>query len=305
MSEIADLAIAGAVSPSQRPSPKPAVAISLIVCTIGRAQELTRLFHSLAAQSAGDFEVVVVDQNSEGFLAPVLKAFTGQLRLKRVRSERGLSRARNIGLAQAEGGLVCFPDDDCWYPPDAIEKVVGFFRDHRDVDLLLGRTLDQEGRESLSDYRPDSGPVSKENVWVSGNSNTLFVRRAVTDRVHFDEALGVGAATPFQSGEETDFVLTALQSGKRAFFARDCVIHHDQVDATIDARFVARVRGYSAGYGRVLRKHGYPFYYLYYRIGRALAGMLIAAVMFDRPQIKLRWVWVAGALRGYFARPPA
>ena len=39
--------------------------ISLILATVGRTDELTRMFESLATQTFSDFEVVVVDQNED------------------------------------------------------------------------------------------------------------------------------------------------------------------------------------------------------------------------------------------------
>ena len=47
----------------------------------------------------------------------------GMLRLELVESARGLSRARNAGLRMIAGDIVSFPDDDCWYPPDLLQRV--------------------------------------------------------------------------------------------------------------------------------------------------------------------------------------
>jgi hypothetical protein len=45
---------------------------ALILATVGRTVELNRLFDTLAAQSYRDFEVIVVDQNRDDRLLPVL-----------------------------------------------------------------------------------------------------------------------------------------------------------------------------------------------------------------------------------------
>ena len=45
---------------------------ALILATVGRTVELNRLFDTLAAQSYRDFEVIVVDQNRDDRLIPVL-----------------------------------------------------------------------------------------------------------------------------------------------------------------------------------------------------------------------------------------
>ena len=45
---------------------------ALILATVGRTVELNRLFDTLAAQSYRDFEVIVVDQNRDDRLLPIL-----------------------------------------------------------------------------------------------------------------------------------------------------------------------------------------------------------------------------------------
>ncbi len=78
---------------------------SLIVATLGRTAELQRLFESLERQTHRDFEVIVVDQNTDGRLLPILDAFATKLTIRRLTSIPGLSRARNVGLREATGEL--------------------------------------------------------------------------------------------------------------------------------------------------------------------------------------------------------
>jgi glycosyltransferase involved in cell wall biosynthesis len=103
--------------------------ISLLVATLGRVDELNRLLASLENQDAG-FEVLVVDQNPDDRLAPVLAAHS-RLAARHLRSERGLSRARNVGLRAAQGDLIAIPDDDCWYPAGLLARVEEWFRQNR------------------------------------------------------------------------------------------------------------------------------------------------------------------------------
>lgn len=272
--------------------------ISLVVCTIGRTAPLERLFHSLRDQTydTGAYEIVLVDQNPEGTLRQIIAAFP-DLPIRRVRSPKGLSRARNVGIGVARGGLVGFPDDDCWYPPATLANVAGFFETSPDVAVLTGRTLDAEGRESLSRFQSESGFISHVNAFQTGASPTLFARHSAAVAVGgFDETLGVGARTPFQSGEETDFVLRVVASGRFAYFDRSHVVHHDQVKVD-----VGRARGYALGYGRVLRLHGYPSRDVFARAARTLAGSAVAAGRGQLADARVRLAWFAGTVAGYRA----
>jgi glycosyltransferase involved in cell wall biosynthesis len=279
---------------------KTAPAISLVVCTIGRVAELERLFRSLREQVFRSFEVILVDQNPDDCINHFLAQFVPRFAVTHLKSEPGLSRARNVGMQQAKGKLVGFPDDDCWYAANTLKNIAEYFTREEHVHILLGRTIDENGIESVSPFRGSSGAVSKRNVWRSGNSNTLFVRYQTARQIGFDESLGAGAATPFKSGEETDFVLRALSRGKRAFFDRQLVVFHAQTDVRIGPAQLVRAQSYSTGFGHVLRKHHYGIGYLLFRVTRSMARCLTSAIMLDVGTAKYKWAWAVGTLGGYF-----
>jgi GT2 family glycosyltransferase len=270
------------------------------VCTIGRRDALARLLASLERQASNSFELTVVDQSRGSDVETLLKDCTVGQGIHHLRSERGLSRGRNMGLRAARGQVVGFPDDDCWYDPDVVDRVCRYFQ-HPENDVLTGRTVDDRGNNSLSPHRGDSGIIDRRNVFASGNSNTLFARTSVAREVDgFDESLGVGAATPFQSCEETDFLLRCLRRGHRLYFCHDFIVRHDQVDDSTAARF-ARARLYSKGYGRLLRLHGYGAGYLAIRIGRTIARGTICLAAGDHPGARQRFAWASGSLQGFLA----
>lgn len=306
--DVADQTIARPGTASRPVVPKSAAAtpvISLVVATVNRTQQLVRLLDSLLVQTRRDFEVIIVDQNPEGFLKPIVDRYADGLALRQVACGLGVSRARNLGIRLSQGGLIAFPDDDCWYPPAAVADIVAFFEAHRDVGMAMGRTIDAHGNESVSRFLSQSQPVAWRNVWLAGNTNALFLRRAAADAIGgFDEKLGPGSGTPFDCGEDTDFVMMALERHVRIYFEHALQIHHDQTDSVIDERYLKRVRGYSVGYGRVLRKHGYAAYYLLYRIARMMPRALFSLVTGNLPQVKFTKTWAMGALRGYFAAQP-
>jgi len=282
------------------------VTISLVLCTLGnRRQQLERLLESLENQEFNSFEVVLVDQNPPGHLDEILRARGAGLALKHVRSGRGLSIARNNGLLHATGELVGFPDDDCWYLPSTLGQVATFFRLNSEIDILLGRTIDRFGLPSLNPLRETSGTVDKSNVWTSGNSNTLFVRKnAIPIRGGFDEQIGVGASSRFQSGEETDFILGLMRNGARAVYISDLKVGHDQVENASMKRTLKRAWSYSQGFGYVLKKHNFGVTYLAYRLGRSIASAALAVLRLHPVHGLTRLLWGVGTLVGYVAAKP-
>ena len=63
---------------------------SLIVATIGRTEELVRLFHSLECQTHRDFEAIIVDQNTDDRLIAIIREFGQRFTIQRLTSDPGL-----------------------------------------------------------------------------------------------------------------------------------------------------------------------------------------------------------------------
>jgi len=278
--------------------------LSLLCCTVGRTDKLGRLLDSLARQSFRDFELVVVDQNAPGALDPVLAPYLDRLDIRHVRSERGLSRARNVGLNHCRAKILAFPDDDCWYPGGLAEKIVALFDANPQVGVFTGRTTDADGADSLGIFLDRDAEIAKSNVWLSGNSNSLFIRADIARKIGgFDETLGVGAPTGFKSGEETDFLLRALATGARGFYRRDLVVHHDQAPVG-GAGGVSRAQDYAQGFGRVLRLHDYGAAYVAMRVLRSSARALLALATGDMATARYKALWALGTFKGFMMPLP-
>jgi glycosyltransferase involved in cell wall biosynthesis len=206
------------------------VTFDLVVATVGRTVELEQLLASLEAQTHRDFRVLVVDQNADDRLADVLDG-----RAVHLRSAPGLSHARNVALPQLEADAVAFPDDDCIYPPDLLERVA----------VRLGDLDGVTGREPW--WTKDTAVLTRDNLWNRAISFTIFLRRAVVEHVgQFDERLGL----PSSSGEEIDYLIRALDAGARIEYDPSLVVEHPRKHADVATR-----DGESIGY--LLRKHGY------------------------------------------------
>ena len=73
------------------------------------------------------------------------------------------------------------------------------------------------------------GLFPERSVWMV-QSSMLFMRRKVRDTVGFmDESVGVGANTKYQSGEETDYFLRAMQAGFRLWFEPSLKVFHPEL----------------------------------------------------------------------------
>lgn len=276
---------------------------SLVLGTVDRTSELSRLLRSLSEQELTDFELIVVDQNKDDRLSAVLAPWRDRMRIKHLRvPERGLSRARNIGLQHAVGDIVAFPDDDCWYASTLLSQVFEWLERHASYDGVTGQSRDAGGQPTQISGPPQPARISPRNVWHCAISYSIFLRRHVANTVgEFDETLGVGASSPWGSGEETDYLLRALAANYKLMYDPLICVFHPSTSASDIARFMARGRNYGAGMGRVLRKHQAPAWYMAYVLARALGGTVIALAQRDVPQARFHLNVFRGRLYGLLA----
>jgi GT2 family glycosyltransferase len=107
-----------------------APSVSVIVCayTDRRWDELLAAVESVAAQTVAPLETIVVADHNPALLDRVRR------RLPAVRAlgnsaPRGLSGARNSGIAVARGEVIAFLDDDAVAEPDWLERLLAPYAD--------------------------------------------------------------------------------------------------------------------------------------------------------------------------------
>jgi glycosyltransferase involved in cell wall biosynthesis len=269
----------------------------LVVATVDRVEELRRLLDSLAQQTHGAFRVLIVDQNEEELLDAVVSDY-GSLDIVRLRAARGLSRARNAAFPQLRADLVAFPDDDCVFPPDLLERVASRFEHEQGLDGLSGRAASEAGTSSAS-WASGSALLTRENLWNRAISFTIFLRAKVVAEIgDFDERLGLGSGGPWESGEETEYLVRALDRGARIAYDPSFVVRHEQKPLAPQAlRSLAAREGASIGY--ILRKHHYPPRTVARMLVRPMGGALLALARGDGAQAGFQLSTLRGRLLGY------
>jgi glycosyltransferase involved in cell wall biosynthesis len=106
--------------------------VSVIIPTYNRAWCLREAVDSVLAQEFGDFEMIVVDDGSTDATATLLAAYGGRVEVMH-QANRGVSAARNAGIAAARGGLIAFLDSDDIWLPRKLSTQIHFFQSHPDA----------------------------------------------------------------------------------------------------------------------------------------------------------------------------
>lgn len=276
---------------------------SLVLATLGTEHKLGRFMESLLRQDKPSVQLIVVDQNKGSEVEELLQAYQNAIEIIHVRCRPGLSLARNVGLQHIRGRIVAFPDDDCWYPDGLLDAVEHRLAD-RNIDGITCRCTDADGRLAAGGDDRRAGVVTKANVWRRGVSATLFLKRKLVDEIGtFDTALGLGSATVFQSGEETDYLLRAITLGWRLFYDPSLRVHHPCPPPNHTARALYKSWSYGLGMGCVLQKHNYGLIAVCQHLVTPMAGALCAVLCGDFSRAKIRWVRTLGRWRGWRWEP--
>ncbi len=113
--------------------------VSLIITTYNRARLLPRAVNSVFDQTYEDYELIIVDDCSTDSTPEIIQSFENpRVRSFRHEINRGLSAARNTGIANARGEYIAFLDDDDECTPNRLTDQVSILDSNPNAGLVYG-----------------------------------------------------------------------------------------------------------------------------------------------------------------------
>lgn len=244
------------------------VPITVVLSTRDRPTQLRRTLDSLRQLDYRVFEVIVVDNGSDGDdTRRAVMDVAEQDRRFHYETEPvpGLSRARNRGMQRASHDIVAFTDDDCEVDPMWLAGIDRGFRKDATVACVTG--IVPSGRldtypQSYFDrrvwwsasttprlYRPErapgDSPLHPFKMGVYGTGANFAVRRELAQRLGGFSVL-LGAGSPCRGGaEDGDMFVRILRSGHALAYEPSAVVWHE--GRRTDADLQAQLRSYGRG----------------------------------------------------------
>lgn len=200
------------------------VVCSVVIPTYNAAHVIGEQLTALAGQvDAPAFEVVIADNGSTDDLAYVVGSWRDRLPLRRVDASRsrGVSVARNVGIAAAATDIVLVCDADDRVSPGWVAAMTRALAEHSLVSGPVETTL-------LSGRSAAWVPIEQQTTglfetWEGrryGIGCNLGLHRDVWETVGgFDETFPAGA-------EEIDFAWRAWDAGYRFAYVPEALLHY-------------------------------------------------------------------------------
>lgn len=223
--------------------------VSVVVAAYNGAATLNRCLASLVRLNYPDYEVIVIDDGSQD----ETPAIAGRYPARAISVPNGgLSRARNLGIAEATGSIVAFLDCDAFADPDWLYFLVTALEEQQ-AAAVGGPNLSPVDDGFVAQC-VDRAPGNPTHVLVGDElaehvpgCNMAFLKSAL-------EAIGGFDAVHRAAGDDVDVCWKLLARGERiAFSPGGFVWHHRR--PTVRA-FLKQQRGY--GYAESHLKLTYP-----------------------------------------------
>lgn len=106
--------------------------VTVIIPTYNRGWIIQEAIDSVLDQDFNDYELIVVDDGSDDNTREILGAYGKAIMILR-QPNRGVSAARNRGIAEAAGRLIAFLDSDDLWLPRKLTTQVKFFAENADA----------------------------------------------------------------------------------------------------------------------------------------------------------------------------
>jgi glycosyltransferase involved in cell wall biosynthesis len=229
---------------------------------------ITQAVASVLAQSAGDLELIVIDDASAD-ATPDLLAAVRDARLRVERQPRaGLTRSLNRALGRARAPLVARLDADDWALPERLERQRAFLDAHAAVGLLgtAAREVDTAGR-LLATVTPPGDDAALRRALIRRNPfvhSSIVARRTLVERAGgYDERLPVA--------QDYDLWMRLSRLTQLANLAEPLVVRRLLPGAVSMQRDGDRLRAETRVRWRAVRAGTYPWWCAVFAARPALA----------------------------------
>lgn len=188
--------------------------VTVLLPVYNGARFVAEAVESVLAQTYAPVEFLAIDDGSTDVSAEILGRYDG---VRVIRQEnQGVAAARNRGVAEAQGEIVAFIDQDDRWRPGKLEAQVAYLRDHPEAGLVLGHLENflEPGTEDWPDWL---NPATVGTPVPGLMPGTFVIRRSFFETVGpFNEAI--------ETASDSEWLLRAHRAGDPGHVLPDVVL---------------------------------------------------------------------------------
>jgi glycosyltransferase involved in cell wall biosynthesis len=204
---------------------------SVIIPVRNGAAYIGEAMSSVLVQLDQKDELIIVDDGSTDDTRSVITAAADSRVRVLATPPRGVSAARNIGLAAARGEFIAFIDHDDLWPAGRQEFMRSVLMKKSIVDAVFGRIRIRFEPEVASSPKYSA----MDGKFLPGGTGSGLYRRGIIDRVH-------GFAEDMGSAEDVDFYVRLREAGMRIEFCEiDSLVYRRHKSNATNDRHAQRV----------------------------------------------------------------
>jgi glycosyltransferase involved in cell wall biosynthesis len=260
-----------------------AIKVTVAIPTYNRADFLRQTLAGITTQQfpRDHFEVLVIDNNSTDHTRAVVEEFASARPAPRhiQETKQGLDYARNRAIAEAQGEIIVFGDDDILVQPDWLAQIaVVLLADNaRRIGAVGGEVIPvfpdglpewvREWHSPLA-FRSDTGPLEARHSPMGANLS--FPRWVFKELGPFHTALDRSAGNYF-SGGDAEMIRRVRAAGLEVWFSAAAAVKHQMPASRTTFRYAAR-HAFDSARSRVIDRAEQPGA-IAYLAGRFLANV--------------------------------
>jgi glycosyltransferase involved in cell wall biosynthesis len=275
---------------------------SIIIATLNREKEPLMMLDSLLNQTNLDFEVLLIDQNESDIISKHIDSYKDKFSIKHIKTElKGASNARNIGIDNATGEILTFPDDDCEFYDTFLDEINDYFI-KENVDGIVTTSKDKYDGKAISILMSSKEQqITKSNLLKTVVEFGIIIKREKLQGLRFDPYMGVGSPiSTYWSDEGPDFVLRLLEKGLQINYCPQFYMFHPNPVKEYTVQTAIRSYRYGKGRGYFLKKHNFGLKAILYYLLIYVVGMCKGIVFFNKQMFLYFKEGFKGRYEGYF-----
>jgi len=217
--------------------------VSVIICTYNRIDYLRICLEKLVEQNVlkDQYEVIIINNNSDDGTADFCHKFILENPSCEIRyyleQKQGHTYSRNRGIAESNGTILAFLDDDAFVKEDYIFHIQMFFKEHPEADAIGGKinpVFESEKPAWMSKYLMplvSALDLGNQITEFKGRkfpigANMAFRRAVFVTFGNFNVELGRRGSVGLEGGDEKELFMRLKRENRCIYYVPQVEVDH-------------------------------------------------------------------------------